>query len=67
MYRTLAQRRSTGSASSNQRWTPRAVYLIDYLTWHARLTGSTRPLSAGQPPTDDIAKPTVTLANAKAA
>jgi hypothetical protein len=65
MNHTLATRRSAGLASGTPRKTSRAVFLIDYLTWHARLTGSTRPLSADQPSSDGVTTAAGTPAEAK--
>jgi hypothetical protein len=44
MDRRLATSRPAGSARNTRRQTSRAVYLIDYVTWYARLAGSTRPI-----------------------
>jgi hypothetical protein len=49
MYRTLAKNRPFSSASKTPWRSSRAVFLIDYVTWHARLAGSTRPLGAERP------------------
>jgi hypothetical protein len=46
MDRRLATNRPAGPARNTPRRASRAVFLIDYVTWYARLAGSTRPVSA---------------------